>query len=149
MKQEKWKRKILGITYLFFAGSFGAMLFITFSYMPRNIEVDIIFIKNNLLNFVWLYMIFNFVLSFFIGMTLLLYKQNMNRWLVKIILIMGGTLVFFDLPPIVNGIWALITKGTVNIPWTIIIFGFHVYLFFSLFTFTRDKGQKGTKGVKP
>ena len=138
MKRRISNQKLLGLCYLILAGLFGLLLLITFSFMSKDIEVDIDFIKNNLLNFVWFYIIFNFILSSLVGTILLFIKQNRSRWLAKIILFIGGMLIFLDLPPIVNRILILITKGTVNIPWTIIIFGFHIYLFLSLIALRKD-----------
>jgi hypothetical protein len=135
MKQRKSNQKLLGLYYLILMGLFGSMLFITFSYMPRD-QIDIIFLKNNLLEFIFLYMMFNFLLSLLIGM-LLFFKQTMSKLLVKMILFVSGVLAFLDFPPIINGVWVLITTGIINVPWTIVILVFHIYLFISLLTFMK------------
>ena len=140
----------LGLSYLFLAGLFGFFLFTTFNSISNNIK-GIDFITEYLLNFIWLYMIVNFVLSLFIGTVLILIKQTYNKWMMKSILFMGGLLIFTDLPPITQSLWKIFIKGTIEIPWTIIIFGIHIYLFFSLFSFTKNfvNQIKGNDKEKP
>ncbi len=137
MLQVRGNQKILALSFLFLAGLFGFFLVTSFFSISKNIK-EVSLIGYYLSNFTWLYVLVNFVLSFFVGIVLLIAKQNMHEWMIKVILVIGGVLILFDLSPIAEELWQSVTKGTMNIPWTIIIFGIHVYLFISLVLFKRD-----------
>ena len=134
------KQISLGISYLILSMAFGIMLVMTFTYMPKSIGINYTFISQ-FLNYTWLHTILNFILSFFVGISLIIIKQKNNGLLIRIILAISGVLILLDSPPIIRAVKNLITNSAVDIPWTIILFGIHLILFVSLLRMTRNSSQ--------
>jgi len=140
MNNMRMKRIYLGTAYLLLAMLFGAIIIITFTYVPKNTEINYAFISQ-FLNYNCLLVVLNFMLSLLLGISLLLTKQKRGL-LIGIVLVISGLLVLLDSPPIIQAAMRLFVNEPVNIPWTIFLFIIHSALFLSLLTMTKSSQER-------
>lgn len=132
MEKANRNQALLGINYLILAGLFFIIILITASFLPRNMSTYLTVLKKSIIefDFIALYVILNFLFPLFIG-TIFIVMKNINKFFINVLFSFAIFLIILDLIPIGQEVSNFIGTGTGNIPWTIIVLGFHSYLVFA------------------
>lgn len=122
---------MLGLCYLILAGLFFSMLFIT-ARCSRSYEDFFTELLKSIIdiNFIFIYMVLNSFLSLIIGVTLIILGKN-HKLFLNLLFVMASILMILDVIPVGQEVFHFIMTKSANIPWTIIILGFHSYFLYS------------------
>jgi hypothetical protein len=120
--------QVVRLCYIILAILFGAFIFISISYAPFESNESATELNREWFQkYSMIYVLLNFFISISIVVITFIQSSKMN--VLRIVSFLMLLLVGIDLVPIINYTWEYFSTETKDLPWTIVLLIFHLYLF--------------------